>query len=94
MKASALLGRASVCISGSSSPIWAEGPSFGVVDAKAPSLLLKLNAILNLGISAERDRQVRSARACRSWASESLLRSRVVKEGRGAGRGHCGNGKE
>jgi len=66
----------------------------GVADGRFPPPLLKLNAILNLGISAESGLLVRSAEARRSCASKSLLRRGVGKECGGSGRGHRGKGKE
>lgn len=60
-------------------------------------LLLKLNAILSLGICAASGVVFRSVEARRSCASESLLLGdgrAVVKECRGADSGHRGNGKE
>jgi hypothetical protein len=65
-----------------------------VADERFPPLLLKLNAILNLGISAESGLLVRSAEARRVCASKSLLRRGAGKECDGSGLGHRGKGKE
>jgi hypothetical protein len=71
-------------------------PTFGVgvTDEVFPPTLLKLNAILNLGISAESGLLVQAAEARRLYTSRSLLRRAVGKECGGSGRGHRGKGKE
>jgi hypothetical protein len=65
-----------------------------VDEGKAPPPLLRVNAILNFGISAESGLVVRSVGVRRSCASESVLRGTVANECRGARGGHRGGGKE